>query len=186
MRYSVAKGNHLCYSACHMAKKKVTTQEAAEDREIITRVYEAGYHLVPTIKEEELESYVAGIRAVVEQHGGSFIAEGAPTLLKLAYPMTNREGDKNVEYDRGYFGWLKFEASPETARALESYLVATVQIFRSMVFRTLREDTRAKIKLAPMREVKRGEALKTARKEETAAPVSEEQLDKAIEDLTTE
>ncbi len=176
----------MCYSACHMAKKKVVATEAAEDREVISRVYEAGYHLVPTIKEEELENHVAGIRAIVEKRGGSFIAEGAPTLTKLAFPMINREGDKNVEYDRGYFGWLKFEASPETARALEAHLVADVSVFRSMVFRTLREDTRAKIKLAPMREVKRGEALKTVRKEEAAAPVSEEQLDKAIEDLTTE
>jgi ribosomal protein S6 len=90
--------------------KKAAQKETAADQEVVFRVYEAGYHIVPQTKEEELDTVVSQIRAVIEKQGGSLIAEGAPVLMKLSYPMTTREGDKNVEYDRSYFGWLKFEA----------------------------------------------------------------------------
>ncbi len=174
----------MCYSAPHMAKKAVQ-KESAEDREAVLRIYEAGYHIVPQTKEEDLDGVVAEIRAVVEKAGGTLIAEGAPALLKLAYPMIAREGDKNVEYDRGYFGWLKFEAPTEIVEALKEHFAGTRSVFRSMVFKTIREDTRAKLKAPQLREVKRSDALKpTVRKEEAAGPVSEADLDKALETIT--
>lgn len=174
----------MCYSAPHMAKKAAKV-EVAEDREVVLRVYEAGYHIVPQTKEEDLDAVVGKVRAVIEKAGGTFISEGAPALMKLAFPMTTREGDKNVTYDRSYFGWLKFEAPAETVEALTEFFAGTRDIFRSMVFKTIREDTRAKLKAPQLREVKRGDALKTTRKtEEAAAPVSEEDLDKALETIT--
>ncbi|HEY4478753.1 MAG TPA: hypothetical protein VI981_00095, partial [Candidatus Paceibacterota bacterium] len=76
------------------------------------RIYEIGYHIIPTVKEEDIEKTVGEIRKGIESSAGkaSFIAEGAPSLIKLAYPMSVREGEKYTEYDRGYFGWIKFEA----------------------------------------------------------------------------
>lgn len=173
----------MCYSAPHMAKK-AAQKETAADQEVVFRVYEAGYHIVPQTKEEELDTVVSQIRAVIEKQGGSLIAEGAPVLMKLSYPMTTREGDKNVEYDRSYFGWLKFEAPGSVVQSLEEHFAGTRSVFRSLVFKTVREDTRAKLKGPQLREVKRGEALKTVRKEETAVPVSEVDLDKALETIT--
>jgi ribosomal protein S6 len=165
--------------------KKAAKVESAEDREVVLRVYEAGYHIVPQIKEEDLDATVAKVRAVIEKAGGTFVAEGAPALMKLSYPMTTREGDKNVTYDRSYFGWLKFEAPGEVVEDLTEFFAGTRDIFRSMVFKTIREDTRAKIKAPAMREVKRSETLKTVRKpEEAAGPVSEEELDKALGVIT--
>ena len=40
------------------------------------RIYELGYHIIPTVKEEDVEKIVGGIRSVIEKAGGSFIAEG--------------------------------------------------------------------------------------------------------------
>ncbi|OGG52340.1 hypothetical protein A2851_04780 [Candidatus Kaiserbacteria bacterium RIFCSPHIGHO2_01_FULL_53_29] len=156
--------------------------------ETVLRIYEIGYQITPALKEEDLEKIVGGIRSVVEQAGGSFIAEGAPSMMKLAYPMPAREGEKNVEYDRGYFGWIKFEAKIEVAGTLEIALKQNANLFRYIVFQTVREDTRAKMKAPQLREVKRTEPLKAAprRVEESAAPISEEQLAKAIEDITAE
>lgn len=193
-RFSRTYGGFLAYNKgceggmrvlqCPDMAKKAAQKEEAADQEVVLRVYEAGYHIVPQTKEEELDAVVAQVRAVIEKLGGSFIAEGAPALMKLTYPMTTREGDKNVEYDRSYFGWLKFEAPASVVKALEEHFAATRSIFRSIVFKTLREDTRAKIKGPQLREVKRGDALKTVRKAEDAAPVSEVDLDKALETIT--
>lgn len=169
-----------------MAKKAAVPTDPEAEREVILRVYEAGYHIVPQTKEEDVDGVVAEIRKIIEKAGGSLIAEGAPVLMKLSFPMTTREGDKNVTYDRSYFGWLKFEAPAAVTEDLAEFFAGTRAIFRSLVFKTLREDTRAKLTKSPaLREVKRSETLKTVHKaEESAEPVSEEDLDKALETIT--
>lgn len=156
------------------------------------RIYEIGYHIIPTVKEEDVEKIVGGIRSIIEKAGGSFIAEGAPSLIKLSYAMNARakEGEKRVEYDRGYFGWIKFESGVVAISALNDALKLDGNILRFGIFRTIREDTRAKIKPATLREVKRTDVIKStprrAPTEESSAPVSEAALEKAIQDITTD
>ncbi len=154
------------------------------------RIYEIGYHIVPTAKEEDLEKIVNEIRGTIEKEGGSFIAEGAPSMTRLAYPMPVREGERNVEYDRGYFGWIKFEANVAIVDALSEKLKRNRNFIRFIVFRTVREDTRAKMKAPTLREVKRTDTIKSAPRrggaEESATPVSEVDLEKALQDITTE
>ena len=169
--------------------RNMSEQEAViiEKDEPVARVYEIGYHISPSVKEENLEKVVSGVRSTIEGAGGSFIAEGAPALTRLSYPLTSREGGKTVEYDRGYFGWIKFEAGVDAAEALEQSLKASAQIMRFIVFTTVREDTRAKIK-PTLREVRRTDTIKMTprRAEESAVPVSEEDLEKALLDITKE
>ena len=149
------------------------------------RVYEAGYQIAASVKENEVEAVIAAIRAVVEKAGGAFIAEGAPSLMKLAYDMETRQGEKYTTHDKAYFGWLKFETTPISAEDLALALKTNPVIVRSIVFRTSREETRAKIKAPQLREVKRTDTIKSsARKETPAAPVSEAELDKALEVIT--
>ena len=159
-----------------------------ETPETVVRVYEVGYQILPTIAEDALEASVGEIRALIEKAGGTFIAEGAPTLMRLAYDMEKREGEKWASYDRGYFGWLKFEAPSTAAKTIDDALKTNPSILRHIVFQTVREDTRARIKLGTVREVKRPEAARTTvrREEEAAAPVSEADLEKALSDITTE
>lgn len=166
-----------------IAEKNDTASETE-----LSRVYEVGYQIVPTIKEEDIDKAVGGIRAAIETAGGSFVSEGAPELMKLAYPIIRHEHGKNTSYDRGYFGWLKFESAPSMIKDLEETLKRDPNVLRSIVFRTVREETRARMKLATLREVRRTDTLKASPRkvEENAAPVSEEDLDKAIEGLTTE
>jgi ribosomal protein S6 len=171
-----------------MADNVVTSPETAVEDGPVLRVYEVGYHIIPTIPEENLEKAVNQIRERVEQAGGSFIAEGAPSMIKLAYGMDAREGDKHVTHDRAYFGWIKFEAPVAVAKMLEETLKTDTNVLRSIVFLTVREETRARMKAPTLREVKRTDTIRTAprRVEEEAAPVSEVDLDKALEDITTE
>jgi len=169
-----------------------TPAEPLDVSAVEPRVYEIGYHIIPAVKEEDIEKTVGEIRKVIESSVGkhTFIAEGAPSLMKLAYPMSVREGEKYTEYDRGYFGWIKFEAPASIVAVLNHALKTNPNILRFVIWRTVREDTRAKIKPPAMREVKRTDVIKSAPRrapaEEIAAPVSEEDLEKAIQDITTE
>src|SRR3990167_10907064 len=115
----------------HMADEVVKEMDETDVADAVAlRIYEVGYHISPDTKEEELEKVVGTLRSEIESAGGvsssggkaSFIAEGAPSLMKLAYPISLREGEKNVEYDRGYFGWIKFEAPIAAAQTIEAFL----------------------------------------------------------------
>jgi ribosomal protein S6 len=170
-----------------MAEETVVMQDTHAEDAAMTRVYEVGYHILPTVAEENVEKVVAEIRSAIEQAQGSFIAEGAPVLTKLSYTMDSREGDKWAHHDRGYFGWLKFEAPIAAALSLDEMLKANKSILRHIVFRTVREETRAHLKAPALREVKRTDTIKsTPRREEESAPVSEEELDKALSGITTD
>jgi ribosomal protein S6 len=170
-----------------MAEHVVTAAGTDVQDGPVLRIYEVGYHIIPTVGDENLEQVVSSIRSKIEQAGGSFIAEGAPAQIRLAYGMDAREGDKHVEHDRSYFGWVKFEAPTTIAKTLEQELQADPNILRSIVFQTVREETRARMKAPTLREVKRTDTIRTTpRAAEEAAPVSEADLDKAIQDITTE
>jgi ribosomal protein S6 len=170
-----------------MAENTVAAENESDTDAAPMRVYEIGYSLVPTKKEDELESVIGEIRGHIEKAGGRFLAEGSPSLTKLAYQISIKRNGKRVDYDRGYFGWIKFEAPVFAAHILEQALKDNADIVRSIVFQTVREETRARFKTQSLREVKRSDVLKAApRTEEVSAPVSEEELDKAIEDITAE
>jgi ribosomal protein S6 len=167
-----------------MAENNAT---AHDPQDVVLRIYEVGYHIAPSVKEEDLDKVVASVRAVIEKEGGSFIAEGAPSLTKLSYEISGREGGKRVDYDRAYFGWLKFEAPVSVAAALEEALKGDTSILRHIVFQTVREETRARLKAPTLREVRRTDTLKPAvKREESTAPVSEAELEKALQDITAE
>lgn len=178
----------------HMAEEastatvEIADQPAQAGDAAVVRIYEVGYHVMPTIQEENLEKIVSEIRSQIEKSGGSFIAEGAPAQTRLAYNISTIEAGKRVDHDRAYFGWIKFESTVEAAQALEQTLKANKSLLRHIIFETVREDTRAKMKAPQLREVKRTDIIKTAprREEQAAAPVSEEQLEKALEDITQE
>lgn len=169
-----------------MAQAESPVTIDTSENEVISRIYEVGYLIVPAVAEENLDKVVTDIRGIVEKAGGSFIAEGAPAMTRLAYDMESREGDKRVQNDRAYFGWLKFEAPVAVVPMLEEALKANPSILRHIVFQTVREETRARIKAPTLREVKRTDTIKTSprREEEVSAPISEVDLDKALLDIT--
>jgi ribosomal protein S6 len=175
-----------------MAETAVISKDTGVE-DAVVRVYEIGYHILPTIAEDQLDSVVSSIRSIIETQGGTFIAEGAPALVRLSYDIETRvpvegEGDKRVRHDRGYFGWLKFEGPTVLVAMLEEALKADPKILRHIIFQTVREETRARMKAPTLREVKRTDTIKPAthRVAEESAPVSEVDLDKALEDITQE
>lgn len=174
----------------HMTDAVLEKNGDAADLSADLRVYEIGYHILPTVKEEDVESVVAGIRAFIEKAGGSFIAEGAPVSIKLAYTMFVSNEGKRTAFDRAYFGWIKCELEGSAAYTLAQQLETDKQILRSIVFKTVREDTRAVARHSVLREVKRGETIKSTptkgAEQAVAGEVSEEQLDKSIDALIEE
>lgn len=108
------------------------------------RVYEVGYLLVPQITEEELDVKVDILRKIITDKGGLPIAEGRPELIDLAYPMSKDIENKRNEYTKGFFGWIKFDVSPDQTLAIKKELDALKIMIRNLLITTVREDTRVK------------------------------------------
>lgn len=150
------------------------------------RVYELGYHMVPTLSEEELQKELNSLRGAIKEVGGNFIMEGEPTMMDLAYTMYINEGGTNTGFDTAYFGWIKFDVAPEQLSHIEEEIIGgNKHILRHLLFKTVAEDTRAEIKLDQLTEVKSSETLAKAPKAETqeSEQLSEDEKKKAAAKL---
>jgi ribosomal protein S6 len=155
------------------------------------RVYELGYHMVPTLTEAELQENVDALRKAISELKGNFLSESEPALMELAYTMYINEGGKNTGYDTAFFGWIKFDLDPEQLSHLQDEVLAeNKNIIRHLLIKTVAEDTRAQINLEELREVKNDEVITPAKKEEKPeeepAQASKEDLDETIDKLLEE
>ncbi|OIO30418.1 hypothetical protein AUJ77_03145 [Candidatus Nomurabacteria bacterium CG1_02_43_90] len=152
------------------------------------RIYELGYHLIPTLAEEQIPAASGAVRGMIERISKDIIAEELPVFIDLAYQIVKTVEHKNKRFDEAYFGWIKFEAEPKGIAELEEGLKKDNNVLRYLVVKTLREDTFIAKKFASVK-VKGQEELVTEEIiEENIEEVIEkapegDEIDKAIEKL---
>ncbi|MFA6446280.1 MAG: 30S ribosomal protein S6 [Candidatus Paceibacterota bacterium] len=144
------------------------------------QVYEVGYHIIPTIAEENLASEVAAIKTMLEKQGAQFIAEEAPKSMTLAYTIERYFGAIKKKFHTAYFGWVKFEVSPSAMPAIKKALDSNESILRYLLIKTIRENTMYSDKLV----AKEAKAKKDKIVEEKTTMTVEE-MDKTIDALVT-
>lgn len=174
-----------------MAEEKNTTHiEGAEDaREACVLVYEVGYHLIPTLEDIAIEAAGSRIRSIIEKAGGTFIAEGTTQRISLAQPMAVWNNGRWIKYSQSHFGWIKYELMPSSLALLEEHLKKDAEVLRSIIFKTVREDTRANVRQFVLKEVKRTDTIKSTPRRtasEVTSEVSEEKIDEAIAELVAD
>jgi ribosomal protein S6 len=153
-------------------------QETAKDQ---NTVYELGFHIVPLVAEEQLAAEVAGIKSMIEAHGGTFISEDFPKMRSLAYSITKKIDAKNHKFNTAYFGWVKFETTPAEAVKIKTELDANKNVLRFLLIKTVRENTLIGNRVM----VAKGQRRVDGKTGETieGAPVSVEEMDKSIDKL---
>ncbi len=169
------------------------------------RIYELGYHLVPTLPAEKIPEASGAVRGMIERISKDIIAEELPVFIDLAYQVIKTINHKNKRFDDAYFGFIKFEASPEDIAKLEAELKKDENVLRYLVVKAFRENTFVSKKFPSTNPKNRDEAVVS--EEAVVAPViptpkpkvskkssedtavitdvvsSDEELDKAIEKL---
>ncbi len=129
------------------------------------RVYELGYHMVPTLTEDELQKEVDSLRSAISELKGTIVSESEPALIELAYTMVIGEGGKNTKYDTAFFGWIKFDLEPAQLAYLQDEVIAdNKNILRHLLIKTVAEDTQAQVNLDELKEVKSNEKIAPAPK----------------------
>ncbi len=105
------------------------------------RVYELGYHLLPTVDEGNLEKEREALVAIITQFGGTVISEEMPALINLAYDMDKVINNKRNTFSQAYFGWIKFYLNPDWIVEFEEDVSAVENILRYLVIKTIPENT---------------------------------------------
>jgi len=158
-----------------------------EDKEKTVVLYELGYHLVPSLGEDDLALRVTELQKAITAEGGSIISEGQPQTCTLEYTMRKMRGGRWYSYDSSFFGWIRFEAPPEAMVVLKDMLEHNEHIVRHLIVKLdpivlVPEPVRAPRKESTEVAVE-PKALVHKQDEEEKGEVSEEELDKQIEQL---
>ena len=165
----------------------MTEKETHEDSDKKTVLYELGYHLVPSLGEDDLALRVTDLQKAITAEGGSVKSEGEPQAFTLAYPMRKMTGGRWNHYDSTFFGWVRFESESKAMSALKDELDHNEHVVRYIIVK-LDPDvltTESIVKARPeVREVEtEPKELVKKQDEEKKVEVSEEELDKEIEQL---
>ena len=132
-----------------------------------TKVYEIGFHIVPTVAEDAVSSEFEAVKGLIIKEGGDIIEEGAPELRNLAYQISKTVKAIKSNYTKAYFGWVKFTLSPEAINKIKLALDESPVILRHLITNTVKEST-----LWSEKDAKRKESVS-----------SEEEIDKSIDAL---
>jgi len=168
------------------AQKDINTGKPQEEGDV--SIYELGYHLVPTIPEEQVTTRAEELQNAIVKHKGVVISEGAPKKIALAYTMKKNVGGKYERYDNAYFGYIKFEMEPKEASIVHDEVKVNENVLRFLLVKTLREDTmHFKSLQKPPVDVLKGKTIQKPKvREEPRGTISEEELDKTIEKMVAE
>ncbi len=164
-----------------MAKvKEIVEGEDVEISAPKTSIYEVGYILLPSIAEENLGGEVTEFKDSLSEKGAIFISDEYPKMMELAYEMSRSIANKKQKFSYGYFGWVKFECTPEQSRLIKEDLDKNEKLIRYLMIKTVRESTMSTKRLYNKQD---GSKRKFSPKTEEALPINEEVIDKEIDAL---
>lgn len=150
----------------------------------LSSVYELGYHLLPTLSEEEVPGVVSKLLEALKAEGADFVGERFPTKMSLAYPISKRTSSKKTNFDSAYFGWVAFEVPRDVIAKIKPMLDNHANILRYLVVTTDREAVAAAMSGAVATVT--GNIEKPKREAEEGGKMSEAALDAALETMATE
>ncbi|MGM0629379.1 MAG: 30S ribosomal protein S6 [Patescibacteria group bacterium] len=168
------------------AENKEINEETEQSSEIF-RIYEIGFHLIPSLSEDEIAEEVGNIKKIIEDAGGVYITEDYPKTTTLEYTIEVPITMPKSRFSHSQFGWIKFEANAEAPGILEEALSRNTNIIRMIIIKTVRENTLYGYKLKQKKEDeeksdKESQTSSVEQKEE-GERVSDEEIDKSIEEI---
>ena len=157
-----------------------------EPDEVISSVYEIGYHLVPTLTEEAVAAAVKDITELLKKNGAETVGDRFPVKIPLAYTIQKRVSAKILRFNEAYFGWVAFEMPRDAVAVVTAALDAHPSMLRYIVVTTDRDAVAASLSGAVAEVPVIGNIEKPKREAEAGGEVSDVALNQALETMATE
>lgn len=167
-----------------MADEIEINNSTTDGEESELKVYELGFHILPSVPNENVGAEFSKVKSAIEDRGGSFISEEFPKLRPLAYQISKGGRGGKQKYNQAYFSWIKFQAEPTNVLEIKKTVEGMENILRFILIKTIKESTLyspkpSYLRSDPNRIAKRNQE----EKEKAEKPISEAELDKTIEEL---
>ncbi len=147
-----------------------------------SRVYELGYLLVPTNKEEDVPVLYGNLKDLVTSLGGNVIADEMPKMIPLAYSMIKVVSNVRSKFNTAYFGWVKFTMQGEEVLELKKKLDFDPNMVRFLITKTVKENTVAAKRFIRGDMVHRkGVAVEKTDGDVASTPIDKAEIDKEID-----
>lgn len=150
-----------------------------KDIEKISRVYEVGYLLVPTIAEDGVPAVYGNMKELIASFEGVVISDEMPRMIPLAYSMVKVVANVRNKFNNAYFGWFKFTMDSDKVLELKKKLDLSPDVIRFLILKTVKENTIAAKRFVRTELHKRPSTKKIEGEE--AAPINKEEIDKEID-----
>lgn len=145
------------------------------------QTYEIGYHILPTLSEEEVHAEVSVVTDMLKKLNAEFVSEKLPVRLDLAYGIEKKIDGANRRFESAYFGWVAFAVPPDRIGEVKAAMDHDQNILRYIIVRTSREAVAANM-ADPSVDI----STKALREVEVGGEVSEAALDTALKQIETE
>lgn len=144
------------------------------------KVYELGYLLAPTSKEEDVPVLYGNLKDLVLSLGGAVISDEMPKMIPLAYSMTKVVSNVRSKFSSAYFGWIKFTMLPAEVLEFKKKLDLDPTMVRFLITKTVKENTIA-AKRFVRSDMHRKPTDSKREVEGEAVPINKEEIDKEID-----
>lgn len=149
--------------------------EALEDSGAEPRVYELGFHLDPELPSEEIKKAYQAVRSLIDERG-TFIAEGEPEKIQLAYTISRQEVAGRRDFDSAYFAWIAYETLASNHADILVAVNTNKQIIRFIDLLTTKDAARHAVEMHELR-------VKMPEREDDPETVARVELDAALENV---
>ena len=147
--------------------QETEVKDESETSEENSKVYELGYLLASTIKEEDVSVNYGNLKELVSSFNGEIISDEMPKMTNLAYSMVKVTSNMRNKFNTAYFGWIKFVMDSQKVLEKKKHLDLDPNIIRFLILKTVKENTIAT----------------KSTKNEIATPINKEEIDKEIDAL---
>lgn len=148
------------------------------------RVYELGYLLVPTIKEEDVPATYGNLKELLISLNGEVITDEMPKMISLNYTMQKIVANVRNKFNTAYFGWVKFYMDGDKLLELKNKLDSNPIFIRFLLIKTVKENTIvAKRFIRSDMPYRRTVSPRKNKESGVAVEINKEEIDKEIDAL---
>lgn len=106
-------------------------------------VYEVGYHLLPTLSEDEVAVAVEGFMKALKDTEAEIIGERSGVRIPLAYAIEKKIEGTKYAFDSAYFGWVAFETDSTTLSVIDQGFKTHQFVLRHLLVKTTKDAVAA-------------------------------------------
>lgn len=167
-----------------MKKDTMPAVEVHTDEEREHDQYECTFHVLPTIADGEVDAVVNALKKIVTDHQGEIFDAEEPQRFTLAYEIRRSIEGRSQRFTTSWLGWIRFSLSRAMLEKVVEEWDHRSDIIRHLTIRLTKEEV-----LNPQRvfekKVEPATVLLREADSEVSSEVSEEDLNKSLEEITS-